>query len=84
MVDEVLLLVASDTSYGPIYIYIYIYIYVPVQLRSLWPVWFLFFKTVFRSQKKENEENMENTFSSQLFFVLKNTKNIENTKFGEQ
>ena len=32
-------------------------------------------------KNKENNENMENMFDSQLFLVLINTKNIENTKF---
>ena len=35
-------------------------------------------------KNKENKENKENRFGFQFDFVLKNIKNIEYTKFGEQ
>ena len=44
-------------------------------------VWFLFFKIVFCSQKQKNHK--EHVWFP-IFIILKNTKNIENTKSREQ
>ena len=43
-------------------------------------VWFLFLKTIFCSQKGE-EQRKQGKHDCQFVFVLKNIKNIENSKF---
>ena len=48
------------------------------EIPNLGPVWLLFF-----CLKKKEKENRENTLGSYSFFVLKNTKNMENTHFRE-
>ena len=47
-------------------------------------VWLYFLRTIFVMKNKINKENIKTLFVFQCIHVLKNTKDIRNTKFRER